>query len=52
MDYPIKCIVQFGWAGYKSALLDYSKKNNITIEGLEDFDPTEDPHDHHEIVEF
>lgn len=36
----------------KSALLDYSKKNNITIEGLEDFDPTEDPHDHHEIVEF
>ncbi len=36
----------------KSALLDYSKKNNIVIEGLEDFDPTEDPHDHHEIVEF
>ena len=36
----------------KSALLDYSKKNNLTIEGLEDFDPSEDPHDHHEIVEF
>jgi len=36
----------------KSALLDYSKKNNITIEGLEGFDPNEDPHDHHEIVEF
>ncbi len=36
----------------KSALLDYSKKNNIEIEGLEDFDPNEDPHDHHEIVEF
>jgi len=31
----------------KAALLDYSKKNNITIEGLEDFDPNEDPHDHH-----
>ncbi|NLJ98488.1 MAG: Fe-S cluster assembly scaffold protein NifU [Tissierellia bacterium] len=31
----------------KSALLDYSKKNNVPIEGLEDFDPTEDPHDHH-----
>ena len=30
----------------KSALLDYSKKNNIHIEGLEDFDPSEDPHDH------
>ena len=22
------------------------KKNNIEIEGLEDFDPTEDPHEH------
>lgn len=31
----------------KSALLDYSKKSNIHIEGLENFDPTEDPHDHH-----
>lgn len=30
----------------KSALLDYSKRNNISIEGLEDFDPTEDPHEH------
>jgi nitrogen fixation NifU-like protein len=30
----------------KAALLDYSKKNNIHIEGLEDFDPTEDPHEH------
>lgn len=30
----------------KSALLDYSKKNNIEIKGLEDFDPTEDAHDH------
>ena len=30
----------------KSALLDYSHKNNIEIEGLEDFDPTEDAHDH------
>ena len=34
----------------KAALLDYSKKNNITIEGLEDFDPTEDPHDHSETI--
>lgn len=31
----------------KSALLDYSKKNNVHIDGLEDFDPNEDPHDHH-----
>ena len=30
----------------KSALLDYSKKNNIHIDGLEDFDPSEDPHEH------
>ena len=29
----------------KSALLDYSKKNNIDIKGLEDFQVT-DPHDH------
>ncbi|MTI70803.1 MAG: Fe-S cluster assembly scaffold protein NifU [Firmicutes bacterium] len=28
----------------KSALLDYSKKNNIVIEGLEDFNPDEDHH--------
>lgn len=31
----------------KSALLDYSKKNNINIDGLEDFNPTDDPHNHH-----
>lgn len=30
----------------KSALLDYSKKNNIQIKGLEDFNPDEDPHEH------
>ena len=30
----------------KAALLDYSKKNNVHIEGLEDFDPTDDPHEH------
>lgn len=30
----------------KSALYDYSKKNNVTIEGLEDFNPDEDVHDH------
>ena len=30
----------------KSALLDYSKKNNVQIEGLEDFDLTEDSHHH------
>ena len=30
----------------KSALLDYSKKNNVHIDGLEDFDPTEDAHNH------
>ena len=30
----------------KAALLDYSNKNNVRIEGLEGFDPTEDPHDH------
>jgi len=28
----------------KSALQDYSKKHNVHIEGLEDFEPT-DPHD-------
>lgn len=31
----------------KAALLDYSQKNNIHIDGLEDFNPDEDPHDHH-----
>ncbi|MBU5440203.1 Fe-S cluster assembly scaffold protein NifU [Tissierella sp. MSJ-40] len=31
----------------KAALLDYSKKHNVHIEGLEDFNPEEDPHDHH-----
>lgn len=30
----------------KSALLDYSKKNNIHIDGLEDIDFDEDLHDH------
>jgi len=30
----------------KSALLDYSKKNNIQIEGLENFNPDDDAHDH------
>ncbi|GFN36016.1 Fe-S cluster assembly scaffold protein NifU [Tepidimicrobium xylanilyticum] len=30
----------------KAALLDYSKKNNIHIPGLENFNPEEDPHDH------
>ncbi len=29
----------------KSALKDYAEKNNIHIEGLEDFEPV-DPHDH------
>jgi len=31
----------------KAALYDYAKKNNITIEGLENFNPDEDVH-HHE----
>lgn len=30
----------------KSALLDYSKKNNIEIKALEGFDPDEDVHEH------
>ncbi len=30
----------------KSALLDYAKKNNIEIKGLENFNPDEDVHDH------
>ncbi|MTI55254.1 MAG: Fe-S cluster assembly scaffold protein NifU [Geosporobacter ferrireducens] len=32
----------------KSALLDYARKNNLQLTGLEDFDPTEDHHDHHD----
>lgn len=36
----------------KSALLDYSKKTGRYIEGLEDFDPSEDAHDHgHEDID-
>lgn len=31
----------------KAALYDYAKKNNIEIEGLEDYDPAEADHDHH-----
>lgn len=30
----------------KSALLDYSKKNNVSIEGLEDINFDDDHHDH------
>jgi len=30
----------------KAALLDYSKKNNIQIKGLENFNPDEDVHEH------
>lgn len=30
----------------KSALYDYAKKNNITIKGLENFNPDEDLHEH------
>ena len=30
----------------KSALLDYSKKNNVHIDGLEDFNLIDDSHDH------
>ncbi|WP_456298208.1 Fe-S cluster assembly scaffold protein NifU [Anaerosolibacter carboniphilus] len=32
----------------KAALFDYSKKQNIVLEGLEDFNPDEDHHDHEE----
>ncbi len=32
----------------KAALLDYSKKQNVHIDGLENFDPEEDAHDHGE----
>jgi nitrogen fixation protein NifU and related proteins len=35
----------------KSALLDYATKNNLSLEGLEDFDPNEDHHDHDEYEE-
>ncbi|TCO79067.1 Fe-S cluster assembly scaffold protein NifU [Marinisporobacter balticus] len=35
----------------KSALLDYAQKNNINIEGLEDFDPNEDHHEEEEEEE-
>ncbi|MGF7059979.1 Fe-S cluster assembly scaffold protein NifU [Brassicibacter mesophilus] len=34
----------------KSALQDYSKKNNVKIDGLEDFNPDEDVHDHGEEI--
>ena len=35
----------------KAALYDYAQKNNLTIKGLEDFDPDADPHDHeHEEI--
>jgi len=30
----------------KAALLDYAKKNNLQLNELDDFDPTEDHHDH------
>lgn len=30
----------------KAALLDYSQKHNVHIDGLEDFNPEEDPHHH------
>ncbi|MDF2546528.1 MAG: Fe-S cluster assembly scaffold protein NifU [Anaerosolibacter sp.] len=32
----------------KSALFDYAQKRNIVLEGLEDFKPDEDHHDHEE----
>ena len=32
----------------KTAILDYGKKNNITFKELEDFNPTEDHHEHEE----
>jgi len=34
----------------KSALLDYSKRNNVKIAGLEDFNPDEDAHEHGEEI--
>lgn len=30
----------------KSALLDYQNRSGVKIDGLEDFDPDRDPHDH------
>lgn len=30
----------------KSALLDYQNRSGVQIDGLENFDPDEDPHDH------
>lgn len=35
----------------KSALLDYAKKHHITLEGLNDFNPDEDHHEHGEEYE-
>lgn len=32
----------------KSALYDYAQKNNLVLEGLENFNPDEDHHDHDE----
>ncbi|WZL71488.1 Fe-S cluster assembly scaffold protein NifU [Clostridiaceae bacterium 35-E11] len=32
----------------KAALFDYARKNNLQLEGLEDFDPNADHHDHDE----
>lgn len=32
----------------KSALQDYARRNNLKLEGLEDFNPDEDHHDHGE----
>ncbi len=36
----------------KAALLDYSKKHNVHIDGLEDIDFDEDVHDHGDIEEI
>ena len=32
----------------KAALFDYSKRHNVKIEGLENFKPDSDPHEHEE----
>lgn len=32
----------------KAALFDYARKNNLELEGLKDFDPNADHHDHDE----
>lgn len=32
----------------KAALFDYARKNNLQLEGLKDFDPNADHHDHDE----